>query len=174
MNIQNDEYGEFYAGYIVRCYERPLMELLVTGRENVISLIESVSEEESFYRYDTGKWSVKEVLGHMIDTERIFSFRALALARGEKPELPGYDHNQYVIEADFNRHSLKNLVQQYRLVREATMALFSNFSEEELLRKGRVNQSGFSVRGLGYVIAGHELHHISILKEYYLPGINQS
>ncbi len=168
MKIQNDEYGEFYAGYIARCGERPLMELLETGKEIVISTMQSISEEDSLYRYETGKWTIKEVMGHMIDTERIFSYRALALARGEKIELPGYDHNQYVKEAVFNRHSLQNLLQQYRSVREATLVLFSNFQEEELLRKGRVNQSGFSVRGLGYVIAGHELHHISILKERYL------
>lgn len=171
MKIQNDEYGEFYAGYIAHCGERALMELLGTGKEIVLSTVQAISEEDSLFRYDKDKWTIKEVLGHMIDTERIFGYRALALARGEKIELPGYDHNQYVSEADFNRYSLNNLQQQYRTVREATVALFLNFTEEELLRKGRVNQSGFSVRGLGYVIAGHELHHISILKERYLSDL---
>jgi hypothetical protein len=171
MKIEKTEYGGFYENYIRNSNENDLFDLLKINAGEVLLLMETLTEEEALYRYSEGKWSVKEVFGHMIDSERIFCFRSLALARGEASPLPGYDHNLYVKAGDFNRYSLDDLKSQYRAVRNATLFLFESFSADELLKTGVVNNVPFSVRALGYVIAGHEIHHLNILAENYLPGL---
>jgi hypothetical protein len=169
MQLKENEYGQFYTGYVKLSSGKPLMDCFKHCTADMINLLNSISDEQSLYRYEEGKWSIKEVIGHIIDTERIFSYRALALARGEENPIMGYDHNQYVATAGFDRLSLENFKLQYRATREATLTLFSNFDEQEMLRAGVVNGSNFTVRGIGYVIAGHEMHHQKILKDRYLP-----
>ena len=171
MQIKENEYGEFYAGYVKLSNGKPLIDRFKNRTAEMTNLLNTISEEQSIYRYEKDKWSIKEVIGHIIDTERIFSYRALALARGEENPLMGYDHNQYVANAGFDRFKLEDFNIQYRATRGATIALFSNFDEMELLRGGVVNDSNFTVRGLGYVIAGHEMHHLKVLKEKYIPGL---
>ena len=167
--INKDEYGEYFHRYVQHSNGTDLFELLTAHRDEMLETFKKLDEEKALFRYEEGKWSVKEVIGHIIDTERIFNYRALALARGEKNAIPGYNHDQYMISADFDRYSLNDLKNQYAATREYTLSLFSSFSNEELMTKGVVNNSPFTVRALGYVIAGHEMHHRSILtKRYHL------
>lgn len=173
MNIQKDEYGEFYKGYISLSNGKPLIQQLEKNSKKLLSILGSISEQDSLFRYDEGKWSVRELTGHIVDTERIFCFRALAIARGDERELPGYDQDIYVDNARFDDQSFKNIVNQYRVTRETTIALFSSFSETDMMKSGKVNNSEFTVRALGYVIAGHELHHFSVVKEKYLSAMGK-
>lgn len=165
--ISKDEYGEYYDRYIQHSNGSDLLQLLSENRAVMVEVFKNLDDSKALYRYEDGKWSIKEVLGHTIDTERIFNYRALALARGEKNALLGYDQDLYMEKVDFDSVSLKNLQSQYSVTREYTLSLFGSFGDDELLSKGIVSGALFKVRALGYVIAGHEMHHRSILKERY-------
>lgn len=119
--------------------------------------------------YAPGKWTLKEVLGHLVDDERIFAYRLLCVARGEVAELPGFDENRYVAHGEFERRSLDELLTDYATVRAATLALLRGLPPEAWAKRGRVNAYACSVRGLAFHIAGHELHHHRIVRERYLP-----
>jgi uncharacterized damage-inducible protein DinB len=118
--------------------------------------------------YAQGKWSLKQVLGHLIDDERIFVYRALCVARGDTRPLPGFDENEYVAGASFEARGMESLIDEYRIVRRATVALFASMTNEQWLRRGIVNGYAASVRGLAFHIAGHELHHLRTVRERYL------
>lgn len=167
ITIQKEEYGEYFDRYVKLSNGSDLMQLLSVNRAKMIEIFNNLAEEQALYRYEEEKWSIKEVLGHVIDTERIFNYRALALARGEKNVLLGYDHDQYMKCVDFERFSVVNLQNQYSITRDYTISLFESFGDEELVSKGVVNGVHFTVRALGYVLAGHEMHHRSILSERY-------
>ncbi len=171
--IPKDEYGDYYSGYIALCNNIPLVELLTVNAITMDEICTKLNDKDSLYRYNEGKWSVKEVIGHITDTERIFGYRALSIARGEAQPLPGYDHNSYVRTARFNIQPLRQLVEQYHAVRQSTIVLFSSFTEGDLMKKGEINSHLFSVRAMGYVIAGHELHHTNILRDKYLPSVTK-
>lgn len=134
----------------------------------VDNFYKSLPIEKHFYRYAEGKWSPIELLGHLIDTERILAYRAMCIARGEKQSLPGFDEAEYVASTYFNKKSLRSLLQQYKAQRKSTILLFKSFSNQELLRLGLANNQPTSTRALGWLIPGHELHHIKILNERYL------
>jgi hypothetical protein len=172
MNIQETEYGSYYSRYITLSNGVDLMDQLNAQKSEMLSLMKSLTEEEALYAYESGKWTFKEVFGHIIDTERIMNYRALAIARGESKPLPGYDQDVYVKHSRFNAFSQEELMDQYNAVREATIQFFSSLNDEELMRKGVVNEISFTVRALGYVIAGHEHHHLNFFTERYLPGIS--
>lgn len=171
MNIDKNEYGTYYEKYVKLSNGTPLQDLLNLNMREMRDLFEGLSEEDSLYRYGESKWSLKQVFGHLIDTERIFNYRALSVARGEPKMIPGYDHHIYVQNADFDSHSLNSLKEQYESTRNFTISLFSSFSDEDLLSRGIINGHAFTVRAVGYVIAGHELHHLNIISERYLPGL---
>ena len=168
LNLQPDEYGEYYTVYIRHVEYSDIEVQLKENRKSAMTLFGSLDDEKALLRYEEGKWSVKEVLGHVMDTERIFTYRALALARGETEPLAGYDHNQYVKEAGFDRFGVDELIEQYKNTRSSTLSLFQSFDGKELVKRGVVNGSNFTVRGLGVVVAGHELHHLNILRDRYL------
>ncbi len=170
--IQPNEYGDYYKGYISLSNNKPLSGLLMKNAEFMESLFLRLTLENALFRYEEGKWSIKEMVGHITDTERIFSYRALSVARDENRVLAGYDHNLFVENANFDSHSIQQLQKQYHAVRQATLTLCDSFSDEDLLKKGEVNSAIFSVRALLYAIAGHEMHHINILNERYLPLLN--
>lgn len=171
MNISENEYGEFYSGYIKLSNGLPLIPQLNAQENEIILLIDALSEEDALFSYEEGKWTIKEVIGHLIDTERIFCYRALAIARGEAQNLPGYDQDLYVENANFNSLSLTELKAQYQAARKVTQQVFSGFDDKILQNQGMVNDSSFTVRALGYVISGHEHHHLNILADRYLPAI---
>lgn len=171
INISDDEFGEYYASYISLSNGLPLDDQLNAQKNELLTILDALSEEEAEYRYEVGKWSIKEVLGHLIDTERIFCYRALAIARGESINLPGYNQDVYVTNAGFNSWPIANLKAQYITARESTLQVFSGFDDAALERKGLVDGFTFSARALGYVIAGHEHHHLNVLAERYIPGL---
>lgn len=163
-----DEHLPYYARYLdrVQVGKPPA----VFGRQlaETLSLLESISEAQSLTRYAPDKWSIKEVLGHIADSERIMAMRALCIARGERAELPGFDENAYVAAAGFDARPWSALREDFRRVREATIALFDSFGEEQLVRRGVANKGEVTVRALGWIIAGHEGHHLAVLRERYL------
>jgi uncharacterized damage-inducible protein DinB len=142
--------------------------LAAQGKE-IAALLESLDEEAiRARRYAPGKWTVKEVIGHLIDDERIFAYRALCVARGEARPLPGFEENDYVAATNFVSRPLANLIAEYRAVRAATLTLFEPLTAAEWTRRGIVNGYEASVRGLAFHMAGHELHHLRTLRERYL------
>jgi uncharacterized damage-inducible protein DinB len=136
---------------------------------DVAALIDSLDETAiAGHRYAPGKWTVKEVLGHLIDDERIFAYRMLCVARNDTRPLPGFDENDYVAATQFESRTLASLAAEYRVVRASTLAFFDSLTAEEWLRRGTVNGYEASVRGLAFHVAGHELHHLRTLRERYL------
>lgn len=170
ITIQPDEYGDFYRDYIEQVGAGNILDILKNQMRETYTLINSLTREQALHRYADGKWTVKEVIGHLIDTERIFAYRALCFSRSEQIELPGFDQEAYVDQADFNSRSKQNLGNEYFAVRSSTVHMFSGFSKEMLMRKGVANDTTFTARALPFIIAGHERHHLNILKSKY--GLN--
>jgi uncharacterized damage-inducible protein DinB len=169
MNLPKpDEYAEYYSGYMKNIYDDNIIKVLEEGRDKMQALIKSLSEEKGNYSYTEGKWSVKEVLGHLADVERVMAYRAMSIARGETKSLPGFEQDEYVKNAGFNKRSLHSLAEELLQLRNADIILFKSFNDETLMRKGTANNYVTSVRAFLFIIAGHELHHINILKERYL------
>jgi hypothetical protein len=141
----------------------------LTGQlEAVMQLLERLSPEKQNYRYAEGKWTVKEVLGHITDTERIFSYRTLRIARGDETPLPGFDENKYVQGAAFGECEWGEMLEEFEQVRRATISLLRHFPLEAWRREGISNQARISVRALAYILIGHVEHHLAILQERYL------
>ncbi|MBX2842207.1 MAG: DinB family protein [Flammeovirgaceae bacterium] len=131
-------------------------------------LIGALSDEVLEFRYDKDKWSIKEVLVHIIDDERIYGYRALAFARNDKTNLPGFEQEDYNLNADTSSRTIENIMEEFEAVRISTIKLYNGFSEIALTRKGIANGNQASVRALGYHILGHELHHINMIEKVYL------
>jgi hypothetical protein len=163
------EYAPAFASYVDRVPPGDLSLAILTEQlAETIGPLEGLSDSEAGFRYAPGKWSIKQVLGHLIDTERIMIYRALCFARGETVMLPGFDEDAYVAHAKFDRRSLADLISEFRLVRAATIPFFAGLDPEELARCGVANSRPYSVRAVAYIIAGHERHHAAILRERYL------
>src|SRR6266536_546324 len=145
--------------------------LLQHMEENFLStksLVYSLTEEKLQFRYAPGKWNIREILVHVIDMERIYAYRALRFARNDKTELHGFNHLDFIFYSGADRRSLDNIFDEYEAVRRSTITLFNGLQDEALLRKGITNKNEASVRALAYHIAGHELHHVNVIKKYYL------
>jgi uncharacterized damage-inducible protein DinB len=140
---------------------------LKANLKTIQSFIFSLPEDKLTYRYAENKWTIKEILVHMIDDERIYAYRALRIARNDKTPLPGFEQNDYVPYSKANKRSLSNIFKEYKSVRNATISLLNSFNKEDFLRTGIANDHAVSVRALAYHIAGHELHHLNIIKERY-------
>lgn len=170
--IEKPEPGEypFYASMYIDLLpdDGQLLKHLKDNLNMVRALISALPEEKWAYRYAQDKWTIKEVLVHIIDDERIYAYRALCFARNEKTALPGFEQDEYVLYSNANERSISNIMEEYEAVRFATIALFNGFDQSALLRQGVANKNKATVRALGYHIAGHELHHINIIKEKYL------
>ena len=162
------EYAPYYEDYIKGVIGNDPFRNLANQYQEIQSILQSLPEEEANYAYSEGKWTVKEVLGHLIDTERIMSYRALCISRKEKQSLPGFEQDDYVKEANFKERTITNLLDDYRTVRKSTINLFKNFSESMLNQRGIANGEEVTVLALLYIITGHEMHHLKILKEKYL------
>ena len=167
MRPSEKDYASYYKGYISEIKGDDILSILEEQLNSATKYFDSIPEEKGNYAYAEGKWSVKEVLGHVIDCERIFAARALCIARGEKQSLPGFEQDDYVREANFNKRTLKNLTDQFSLVRKSNLILFETFSDNELNKRGIANENEVTVRAILFIIAGHGLHHIKILKEKY-------
>ncbi len=163
-----NEYSPTYEGSLSKVPDGNLLEILEAQIEQTVGLLSDLSEEKADYRYAPEKWSIKQVVGHMTDSERIMSYRALRFARGDGTALPGYDENVYVDEANFEAQTLTALTEEFRALRMATLRLFRSFDDDMWLRKGNASGFDFTVRALAYQIAGHEIHHVGIIRERYL------
>lgn len=164
------EYADYASADIAAVPGDDAIEALVQLDRETPALFRSLAEPcNSGFRYAPGKWTLKEVLGHLADDERIFGYRLLCVARGDQTELPGFDEVGYAICAEFESRSLDSLLTEYAVVRAATLSLLGSLPAAAWLRRGRVNGYACSVRGLAFHIAGHELHHHRVLEERYLP-----
>ncbi|WP_199615229.1 DinB family protein [Paenibacillus alkalitolerans] len=168
----SSEYPSYFAGYINAVPEGDLPDLLEEQKRAAIELFRSLTEEDSGFRYLPEKWSIKETLGHVIDTERVMSYRLLRIGRGDTTPLPGFDQDELMKGASFDRRSLESLIKEYGAVRDSSLELFSGLPEESWTRQGTVADNGITARALAYIIAGHERHHVRILKERYLTELH--
>jgi hypothetical protein len=162
------EYAAPYAGYVAAVGDADVLHLLERQLDTVPRLLGGVSDSRAGYRYAPGKWSVKEVVGHLGDTERIMAYRALRIARGDATPLPGFDENAFVRGADFDRRTLGSLVDEWVAVRQTTLALLRPLDAEALQRIGSASGHPVSVRALAYIMAGHVTHHLGVLQTRYL------
>jgi hypothetical protein len=162
-----DEIPSHYVGYIKRVPELDPVAACAEQIEQTTELLRGLSDSDAMYRYEKGKWSIKEVVGHLADTERIMAYRALCIARGETTPLPSFDETAYVPVAKFDDRSLADLVNELRTTRAATVALLRTFDAEAWRRRGTASGKPVSVRALGFMIPGHERHHVEILKTRY-------
>jgi hypothetical protein len=165
------EHAEFYANYIAKVPGTDVLGVLEAQRLQMLQLFTGRSERDGNFRYAPGKWTVKEVLGHVTDTERIFSYRALRIARGDSTPLPGFEQDDYVRDGAFGERTLADLAEEFGAVRSASVALFRSFPEAAWERRGIASQKEVTVRALAFITAGHQMHHRIILEERYFPAI---
>jgi|SRR6186713_2883785 len=169
LKPNDGEYNPYAIKYIRLLPDDGLvLKHLKENLKRMMSFILSIPEERLMYRYAENKWTIKEILVHIMDDERIFMYRALRIARNDKTPLPGFEQDDYVPYSRANERSLTNIFKEYKTVRNATLSLFNSLSKEDLVRVGTANNHEVNVRALAYHIAGHELHHLNIIKERYL------
>jgi hypothetical protein len=166
-----NEYDAYYDRYISLVSEEDVLIALDQQLSETLILLRSLSEQHGAFRYGPDKWSAKEVLGHMIDTERIMSYRALRIARNDRTPIEGFEQDDYVKSGNFDRRSVVTLGREFEQVRRATISLFRNLEPEAWEHRGIANNVEITVRALAFIIAGHELHHKAILKDRYGLGI---
>jgi hypothetical protein len=165
------EYAEFYANYISKVPGTDVLGVLEAQRLQMLHLFAGRSERDGSFRYGAGKWTVKEILGHITDTERIFTYRALRIGRGDETPLPGFEQDDFVRNGGFAARGLANLAEEFGAVRSASIALFRSFDEKAWSRRGVASEKAVTVRALGFITAGHQIHHRMILEERYFPAI---
>ena len=165
-----NEYAPYYEKYISLVPEGDIRSLLQTQNDSSQSFLRTTTEEMGNYAYAPGKWTLKEVLGHLSDTERIFAYRILRISRNDPTPIEGYEQDDYVRNAPFRKLSLADLVEDFAAVRRSTLHLVRNLEDEAWSRRGVANKNEVSVRALAYIVAGHELHHMGIVKEKYLAA----
>ena len=168
MRPAKGDYGEYYQSYIDLVKGDDIFRILVEQNMESQNVLNSFSESKGNHRYAEGKWTVKEVVGHIMDVERIFAYRSLCIARGETKPLPGMDQDMYVNNGNFNKRQLFDLNYEYRLLRESNILLFGGFDKSVLLNRGNASGYDVTVLALMFMTAGHEKHHLKILMERYM------
>ena len=163
------EYPEWYRGYLSLIDEDTDVLVFMENQLNeIVNLYSNITEEKGNYSYEEGKWSIKELLGHIIDAEWMLSNRALRFARYDKIDVPQYDHDDYAAKANYDKLKLQDVVNQYKYLRTAIIAMFKSFDNNMWLTKGTSEGKSFTVRCFPYIISGHAQHHLNILNERYL------
>ena len=166
--LNPSEYASFYETYIAQVTnEYTLIEELEIALHRFIKFVQNLPMDKFDYRYAEGKWTIKDIIQHIIDAERIFAYRALRFARNDKTDLPGFEENDYVDEANGTKRSIMELLTELSAVRHATLLLFKSFNEEQLVRIGTASENPMSVRAAGFVIIGHQNHHQKVFLERY-------
>ncbi len=168
QDLHSDEFNPYYNTYISKVGAQSLKEGLKESGQKTYDFLNSISVEKYNYSYAEGKWTIKELIQHIIDVERVFTYRALRIARQDKTPLAGFDENDYAPNSNANRRTKEELLEDYKTLRNSTVALFNSFTEEMLLSKGIASDSPLSVRAAGFITIGHEIHHCNIIKERYL------
>jgi len=165
---EKNEYAVFYETYVLLVEETDIVSALEKSLNELQNLLAEVSEEKASYAYAEGKWSVRELLGHLIDGERIFSYRALRISRNDKTPLASFEENSYVANSNFRCTKLADLIKEFSLLRRSNILFFKNLTDESWLRTGAASEATVSVRALAYIMVGHVRHHARILRERYL------
>lgn len=165
------EYNRYFQPYVEEVPDGDLLVTLAEQRDSTAAVLAGIPDAKAGFRYADGKWSIREVIGHVADAERVFAYRALRFARGDSTALPGFDENAWMPEAGFDSRSLADVAAELRAVRESTLALFRSFSADAWLRSGGASGHSVSARALAWILAGHERHHMRILAERYFPQI---
>jgi hypothetical protein len=171
MNLerpQADEFAPYYATYINKVAQGNILETLEKQIPEYHQALGALDDSAALFRYAPGKWTVKEVLGHVIDSERVFAYRAMRIARADATALPGYDENHFVANAAFNSRPLEDLLREFEYLRRSDVVLFGSFDREAAMRRGTANQLSVSVRAIIYICAGHAAHHLGVLRDKYL------
>jgi len=164
---QPDEYSAYAGRYVDLVGNDPILEILNNLKESTYNFFIGLDAEKADYAYADDKWTIKQVLGHMADTERVFAYRALVFSR-ESITLPGFDQDLYMEKAIFKSRTLQDIANEFKTIRESSLYLFRSMTDKQSTQKGIANGNPFSVRAYAYMMAGHEIHHINILKERYL------
>jgi len=168
--IENIEYASFYQPYIdqINKNDKSLIENLEDSFQKAFKVLNTMDKEKQLYRYANGKWTIKELVQHIIDAERVFNYRALRFARNDETDLSGFDENDFVTASNANQRDFKELLEEFSVLRKSTIFLYKSFTENTFLLQGKASGSVMSVRALGYVTSGHLLHHLQIIKSRYL------
>jgi hypothetical protein len=167
MRPEKNEYHRYYETYVSLVEETDVVAALIEQTHDLRNMLAGVTEERSLFRYAEDKWSVKELLGHLIDGERIFSYRALRISRDDKTPLEGFEQDGYIENSNFDATRFADLVEEFMLVRQSNILFFRNLTDEMWLRTGTASDSAISVRALAYIMVGHVRHHANILRERY-------
>lgn len=165
--LKPTEYQEFYSTYLNAIGNVELIEELQNGKEWMINFLQNLDPVKLSYAYSKDKWTIAEVIIHIIDTERVFQYRAFCFSKKDKTKLPGFDQDQYMAETDVANRDIKNILEEYVAVRESTLAIYNNLNSIQLQHTGIASDIQWSVAGLGFVISGHQKHHTTILQERY-------
>ena len=165
---EKSEYAFYYETYISLVEGNDVIANLEAQILETSALLEGVSEIAGTFRYAEGKWSVKELIGHIIDTERVMAYRALRIARNDQTPIEGFEQEPYIENSNFDARNMNSLIEEFAALRRSNIIMFSNFAETAWTRMGTASENPVSARALAYIIAGHELHHIKILRERYL------
>ncbi|GGI57402.1 DinB family protein [Winogradskyella haliclonae] len=168
MQLPQEEFNPYYLPYINSATSSDLVGGLKQNLKSVVAFYDSIPEEKLEYAYAEGKWTVKDILLHIIDTERIFAYRAMRVARQDKTALAGFEQDDYVNAANASNRTIESLLEEYKVVRNATISLFESFTDESLKAIGTASGSPISTRAIGYIITGHENHHNTVIRERYL------
>ncbi len=170
MNLRPEqtEYAAFYETYVSLVNETDIVSALRNQPVELQNLLADVSAEKENFRYAEGKWSVKELLGHIVDGERVFSYRALRISRDDQTPLAAFEENIYVANSNFGNYNLADLIEEFSLLRQSNVLLFKNLTDEAWLRRGTASDATISVRALAFIMVGHVRHHTNILRERYL------
>ncbi|MGA2992063.1 MAG: DinB family protein [Candidatus Korobacteraceae bacterium] len=165
------EYPPYSAKYVNLVPGSDILPVFAAQLEETTALLKPLDDRAAAFAYAPGKWTLKQVVGHVVDTERIFAYRALCVARGESGSLPGFEQDDYVAAGSFGERTLSSLLDEFRVARQATIAFFQNLPQQAWMRRGNANKFSVTVRGIAFLAAGHELHHVKILREKYLAGL---
>jgi len=168
MKFTIEQVPQFYQGYVRQVAEAELVSGLQASGDAFVAMCEMLNESQSLYRYEEGKWSIKDLIQHLIDSERVFCYRAMRFARNDKTELSGFDQDDYVKAVFADKFALQDLISSFRNVRRATVDLFNSLSGSELTRTGTSNGVEMSVEMIGYIIVGHTTHHHNVIERHYL------
>ena len=163
-----NEYANFYKSYIQVLDDVELIEELEICLHEFIKFVQNIPMDKFDYQYEVGKWTIKEIIQHLIDSERVFSYRALRISRNDKTPLPGFDENDYVENSNGKERSLQSLLTEMAVVRQSTLSLFKSFTQEQLTKIGVESNNEVSVRAIGFIIIGHQKHHQKIFSQRYL------
>lgn len=163
-----NEYSKFNASYIQALENVELFEELEISLHSFIKFVQNIPLDKFDYSYAEGKWTIKEIIQHIIDTERIFAYRALRISRNDKTPLPGFEENDYVANTDAKSRSIQDLLTEFSAVRHSNLLMFKSFSDEQMARIGTASENTISVRAIGFILIGHQKHHQKVFEERYL------